>query len=212
MKQFPFCEGNVLLTRNGGIEGSLFGVRNVSMETSVKVIFYLPGMVASRDFLGSTLLGIKTLCNQLEFWMLTTTVTNMINGKKNKEATDAWVVFLTWLSFPNISVSSSCFCETTKIWTSCSNLIVTAWLFWHSFCMLLTRLWGTFFLTGWECCCVGLHQGKNTDPTWCNEKYSWEVSSPTQSYTSWYLIIKGLLWQLYRLKALYIYIVSLVVP
>ena len=75
-----FCEGNVLLTRNGGIEGSLFGVRNVSMETSVKVIFYLPGMVASRDFLGSTFLGIKTLCNQLEFWMLTTTVTNMING------------------------------------------------------------------------------------------------------------------------------------
>ena len=77
-----FCEGNVLLTRNGGIEGSFFGVRNVSMETSVKVIFYLPGMVASRDFLGSTFLGIKTLCNQLEFWMLTTTVTNMIIGKK----------------------------------------------------------------------------------------------------------------------------------
>ena len=179
-----FCKGNFLPSRNGGIKG-----------------FFRINIPWHKNTLQSTrVLNVNHNCYKYDKW------------KKNKEATDAWVVFLTWLSFPNISVSSSCFCETTKIWTSCSNLIVTAWLFWHSFCMLLTRLWGTFFLTGWECCCVGLHQGKNTDPTWCNEKYSWEVSSPTQSYTSWYLIIKGLLWQLYRLQALYIYIVSLVVP
>ena len=47
------CKGNVLLTRNGRIEGSLFCLRNVSRETALKKIFYSPGMVASRDSLGS---------------------------------------------------------------------------------------------------------------------------------------------------------------
>ena len=49
MEFFLFCERNVLRTRNGGIEGSLFCLRNVLMETSVKKIFRLPGMVESRD-------------------------------------------------------------------------------------------------------------------------------------------------------------------
>ena len=66
MEFFLFCERNVLRTRNGGIEGSLFSLRNVLMETSVKKIFYLPEMVESRDWSESKFLE-KDTCNQPEF-------------------------------------------------------------------------------------------------------------------------------------------------
>ena len=49
MEFFLFYERNVLRTGNGGIEGSLFCLRNVLMETSVKKIFRSPGMVELRD-------------------------------------------------------------------------------------------------------------------------------------------------------------------
>ena len=66
------CKRNVLLTRNGRIEGSLFCLRNISRETAVKKIFYSPGMVASRDSLyqnshkrhlqSTTVLNVNNYC------------------------------------------------------------------------------------------------------------------------------------------------------
>ena len=74
-------ERNVQRTRNGGIEGSLFCLRNVLMETSVKKTFYLPGMVESRDWSGSKF-PQKDTYNQPEFFI--TTVTKLIWSMEKK--------------------------------------------------------------------------------------------------------------------------------
>ena len=107
------------------------------MKTSVKGIFFLPGMVATKDSLVLTL-PRKDTCNQPEFWLFTTTVTYMIYGKKNNKAKFLVLFFSPHHLFQTSQLLHLVSVKWHKTWTSCSSLIVTTWFFQDPFYMLLT--------------------------------------------------------------------------